>query len=216
MHGILSDCRVLPVVTANDVKTTVQLAKTLEKGGMRAVEITLRTDAALDAIRAVKAEVPGVRVAAGTIVNPDDLARAIAAGADFFVSPGCTGQLLAAAAETGVDFLPGIATASELMLAMDHGFGHFKLFPAVAAGGISLLKGLGGPFPEAYFCPTGGLNRQNFREFLALPNVLCCGGSWMVGDDLVNAGEWQQIEDLASEAMSDSENQLRGDCNGTG
>jgi 2-dehydro-3-deoxyphosphogluconate aldolase/(4S)-4-hydroxy-2-oxoglutarate aldolase len=216
MHEILSECRVLPVVTANDVETTVQLAKTLEKGGMRAVEITLRTGAALDAIRAVKAEVPGVRVAAGTIANPDDLARAIAAGADFFVSPGSTGQLLAAAVEAGVDFLPGIATASELMLAMDHGFGHFKLFPAVAAGGISLLKGFGGPFPGAYFCPTGGLNRQNFRDFLALPNVLCCGGSWMVADDLVNGGEWLQIEHLAQEAMGDTENYLQGESNVTG
>lgn len=201
MHSILADCRVLPVVTAHDVETTVQLTRALMRGGMRAVEITLRTDAALDSIRAIKAEIPGALVAAGTIAHPDDLVKAMDAGADFFVSPGSTPQLLAAAVEAQVDFLPGVATASELMQGLDYGFACFKLFPAVAAGGIGLLNGLAGPFPEVYFCPTGGLNRQNFQDFLALPNVLCCGGSWMVGETLVKGGDWQQIEELALEAM---------------
>jgi len=201
IHSILAECRVLPVVTAHSVETTVQLAQTLINGGMRAVEITLRTDAALDSIRAVKAEVPEAIVAAGTITNPNDLSKAIDAGADLFVSPGSTGKLLAAVVEADVDFLPGIATASELMRGLDYGFSAFKLFPAVAVGGIKLLKGFAGPFPDVHFCPTGGLNPQNFRSFLALPNVVCCGGSWMVADDLVRAGKWQEIEGLAREAM---------------
>ena len=211
MYTTLAECRVLPVVTAHDVETTIELTRALVKGGMRAVEITLRTEAALDCIRAVKEEVPEVLVAAGTIATPVDLAKAMDAGADFFVSPGSTSKLLAAAAEAQVSFLPGIATASELMQAMDHGFNHFKLFPAVAAGGITLLKSLAGPFPEAQFCPTGGLNRQNFRDFLALPNVLCCGGSWMVADDLVAGAYWQQVEDLAREAMNNSNHDSQGE-----
>ena len=211
MYATLAEFRVLPVVTARDVETTIELTRALVKGGMRAVEITLRTPAALDYIRAVKAEVPEALVAAGTIATPVDLAKAMDAGADFFVSPGSTSNLLAAAAEAQVSFLPGIATASELMQAMDHGFNHFKLFPAVAAGGITLLKSLAGPFPEAQFCPTGGLNRQNFRDFLALPNVLCCGGSWMVADDLVAGAQWLQIEELAREAMSNSNYSSQGE-----
>ena len=203
IHSVLAECRVLPVVTAHSVETTVQLAQALISGGMRAVEITLRTESALDSIRAVKAEVPEAIVAAGTIVNPDDLSRAIDAGADLFVSPGSTGKLLAAAVEAEVNFLPGIASASELMRGIDYGFSTFKLFPAVAVGGINLLKGFSGPFPDVHFCPTGGLNQKNFRSFLALTNVVCCGGSWMVADDLVCAGNWQEIENLAREAMSD-------------
>ena len=201
----LENCRVLPVITAYDVETTVRLTRTLLQGGMRAVEITLRTEAALDSIRAVKAEIPDALVAAGTVTNPDDLGRAMEAGADFCVSPGLTDGLLRAASETGVDFVPGVATASEIMLGMDFGYHCFKLFPAVAVGGINLIKSLAGPFPDLYFCPTGGLNQQNFRQFLALPNVICCGGSWMVADELVNGGKWKQIEALAGEAMGNDE-----------
>ena len=138
----LENCRVLPVVTAHDVETTVRLTRTLLQGGMRAVEITLRTEAALDSIRAVKAEVPDALVAAGTVTNPDDLGRAMDAGADFCVSPGLTVSLLHAASEAGVDFVPGVATASEIMLGMDYGYRCFKLFPAVAVGGMDLIKSL--------------------------------------------------------------------------
>lgn len=201
----LEECRVLPVVTAHEVETTVQLTKALLRGGMRAVEVTLRTEVALDSIRAVKAEVPGVLVAAGTNTNPDDLGRAIDAGADFCVSPGLTEQLLRAASEAEIDFVPGVATASEIMLGMDYGYQCFKLFPATAVGGMNLIKSLAGPFPDLHFCPTGGLNPQNFRDFLALPNVVCCGGSWMVTDELVSAGKWVQIEALARDAMADGE-----------
>ena len=201
-QSLLKSCRVLPVVTATDVESTVQLTRTLHKGGMKAVEITLRTAAALDSIRAVKAEVPGILVAAGTVTNPDEMAAAVAAGADFCVSPGSTDRLLRAASEAGVDFVPGVATASEVMMGMDYGYRSFKLFPAVAVGGMKLLKSLAGPYPDIRFCPTGGLTPENFREFLALPNVICCGGSWMVADELVNAGSWDEIERLARDAMA--------------
>jgi 2-dehydro-3-deoxyphosphogluconate aldolase/(4S)-4-hydroxy-2-oxoglutarate aldolase len=202
-QSLLKSCRVLPVVTATDVESTVQLTRTLHKGGMKAVEITLRTAAALDSIRAVKAEVPGILVAAGTVTNPDDMETAVAAGADFCVSPGSTERLLRAASEAGVDFVPGVATASEVMMGMDYGYQSFKLFPAVAVGGMKLLKSLAGPYPDIRFCPTGGLTPANFREFLALPNVICCGGSWMVADELVDSGSWDEVERLARDAMTD-------------
>jgi 2-dehydro-3-deoxyphosphogluconate aldolase/(4S)-4-hydroxy-2-oxoglutarate aldolase len=203
-QALLERCRVLPVITATDVESTVQLTRTLLSGGMAAVEITLRTEAGLDSIRAVKDQVPEILVAAGTVTNPSELEAAVNAGADFCVSPGLTEQLLRASSEAGVDFVPGVATASEVMLGMDYGYTTFKLFPAVAAGGINLLKSLGGPYPQVKFCPTGGLTPQNFREFLALPNVVCCGGSWMVADNLVSSGQWTEIERLAREAMGES------------
>ena len=199
----LGHCRVLPVITARDVASTVCLAQALEQGGMQAVEITLRTPAALDSLRAVKAAVPGMLVAAGTVTSPDLLAQAAEAGADFCVSPGTTETLLRAASAKGVRLLPGVATASEVMLGMDYGLDLFKLFPAVSVGGINLLKSLAGPFPTVRFCPTGGLGPSNFREFLALPNVLCCGGSWMVTEEMVLAGDWGKIETLARRAMDD-------------
>jgi 2-dehydro-3-deoxyphosphogluconate aldolase/(4S)-4-hydroxy-2-oxoglutarate aldolase len=202
-QALLSSFQVLPVVTAYDADVTVQLARTLRSGGMKAIEITLRTAAALDAIRAVKQQVPEIQVAAGTITNPTELAAAADAGADFFVSPGSTAQLLQAARRMGVDFVPGVATASEVMMGLDHGFSVFKLFPAMAAGGIPLLKSLAGPYPSVRFCPTGGLTPANFREFLELPNVICCGGSWMVADGLVRDGNWNEIERLAGEAMAE-------------
>ena len=200
--ALLSSFRVLPVVTADDADVTVQLARTLRNGGMKAIEITLRTAAALDAIRAVKQQVPEIQVAAGTITNPAELAAAVDAGADFFVSPGSTTQLLQAARRMGVDFVPGVATASEVMMGLDHDFTVFKLFPATAAGGIPLLNSLAGPYPNVRFCPTGGLTPANFREFLDLPNVICCGGSWMVAEGLVRNGNWSEIERLAAEAMA--------------
>ena len=198
----LAACRVLPVVTARDVASTVELARALERGGMRAIEITLRTEAALDAIVAVKAEVPGLLVAAGTVNTPADLERVVAAGATLALSPGATDELLQAASAASLDFVPGVATASEVMRAMAYGFEVFKLFPATAVGGMNMLKSLGGPFPGARFCPTGGLNRDNFCDFLALDNVICCGGSWMVASNLVDNGQWQTIEQLAREAMT--------------
>jgi 2-dehydro-3-deoxyphosphogluconate aldolase/(4S)-4-hydroxy-2-oxoglutarate aldolase len=204
LQTVLEACRVLPVVTAIDVDSTLALARALQRGGMRAIEITLRSDAALESIRAVQNEVPGLRVAAGTVTNPAELDQALTAGATLVLSPGATPQLLQAAAESGVDFVPGVATASEIMAGLNHGFGIFKLFPAEAAGGIALLKSFAGPFPSIRFCPTGGLHPGNFREYLALPNVICCGGSWMVGAELVHNGRFEEIEALARAAMADT------------
>jgi 2-dehydro-3-deoxyphosphogluconate aldolase/(4S)-4-hydroxy-2-oxoglutarate aldolase len=199
----LAGYRVLPVITAEDVESTVALSRALLDGGMRAVEITLRTDAALEAIAAVRSALPDMTVAAGTVTNPRELQAAVSAGCDFHVSPGLTEPLLAAAREAAVTLVPGVATPSEIMLGMDYGLDCFKLFPAVPVGGIALLKALAGPFPGLAFCPTGGLNPENFRDFLALPNVVCCGGSWMVAPELVRQGDWDTIRQLAASAMQD-------------
>jgi len=169
---------------------------------MGAIEITLRTDAALDAIAAVRDEVPEMMVAAGTVTNPSELEQVVKAGVSLALSPGGTDRLLAAAAEAPLQFIPGVATASDVMRAMDYGMSVCKLFPATVVGGEAMLKALGGPFPNMKFCPTGGLGPKNFRDFLALPNVVCCGGSWMVAADLVDNGRWDEIEQLAREAMS--------------
>jgi 2-dehydro-3-deoxyphosphogluconate aldolase/(4S)-4-hydroxy-2-oxoglutarate aldolase len=197
----LANCRVLPVIVAHDVKSTVRLAQALQNGGMRAVEITLRTPAALDSLREVKSALPGMLVAAGSVTSPEGLERALDVGVDFCVSPGTTDALLRAANEQGMPFLPGVATASEVLLGMEHGYNQFKLFPAEAVGGMQLLNSLAGPFPNARFCPTGGLSRDNFRDYLALPNVVCCGGSWMASDAMVKSGSWDEIEQLARESM---------------
>ena len=199
----LQASRVLPVVTAGDVDSTVQLARALQRGGMAAIEITLRTPSAMDAIVAVKKEVPGLLVAAGTVNTPAELEQVVGAGVELALSPGATNALLEAAATAPLDFVPGVASASEVMNALDHGFAICKLFPATTLGGEAMLKSLGGPFPEVLFCPTGGLDPTNYRQFLALPNVICCGGSWMVAADLVDNGRWGDIEELAREAMSE-------------
>ncbi len=203
LRDFLSDCRVLPVVTADSVDSTVMLAQTLADAGMVAVEITLRTDAALDAIAAVREAVPSLTIGSGTICNGSDLERAVRAGASFHVSPGITPELLQAAADAQAILLPGVASASDVMLGLNYGLDTFKLFPATAVGGINMLKSLGGPFPEVAFCPTGGLTADNFRDFLALPNVLCCGGSWMVSSALVQQKQWDMIRTLAKQAMTD-------------
>lgn len=200
----LRACRVLPVITVIDVESTLQLASALQRGGMRAVEVTLRSAAALDAIAELRRQMPGLLVAAGTVLGPPEVERALAAGAQLLVSPGSTDALLAAAAENDAPLLPGVATASEVMRGLDAGLSRFKLFPAEAVGGRSLLKSLAGPFPDVEFCPTGGLGPGNFRDYLALSNVICCGGSWMVDRELVQNERWSEIERLAAEAMSDA------------
>ncbi|AQA18412.1 keto-deoxy-phosphogluconate aldolase [Halioglobus japonicus] len=202
LEQTLAASRVLPVVTAGDISATINLARALQRGGMTAIEITLRTPTALDAIAAVQREVPELLVAAGTVNTPADVARVVDAGVTLALSPGATPALLQAAAEAPLDFVPGVASASEILQAQAYGFELFKLFPAVTLGGLGMLKALGGPFPEARFCPTGGLSPENFRDFLALPNVVCCGGSWMVASSLVAGGDWDEIERLAREAMS--------------
>jgi 2-dehydro-3-deoxyphosphogluconate aldolase / (4S)-4-hydroxy-2-oxoglutarate aldolase len=198
----LSAYRVLPVVTARDVDSTVALSRALLAGGMGAIEITLRTPAAMDAIAAVRQELPEMLVAAGTVTTPDELEQVVAAGVSLALSPGATDRLLTAAAEAPLQFIPGVASASDVMRVVDYGVTVCKLFPATVLGGQAMLKALAGPFPDMRFCPTGGLSPDNFRDFLALPNVVCCGGSWMVAGDLVDNARWDEIERLAREAMS--------------
>ncbi|MGL4565546.1 MAG: bifunctional 4-hydroxy-2-oxoglutarate aldolase/2-dehydro-3-deoxy-phosphogluconate aldolase [Halioglobus sp.] len=197
----LRECRVLPVVTAVDVDSTVQLARALNRGGMKAIEITLRSSAALDSILAVQQEVPEMLVAAGTVNTPAQLESVLKAGVKLALSPGATAELLRAAADSGVFFIPGAASASEVMQGMLYGFELFKFFPAEAAGGVAMLESLAGPFPQIEFCPTGGLNPANFRSYLALPNVVCCGGSWMVNSELISQGRWGEVEELARQIM---------------
>lgn len=191
---------VIAVVTVADAAQAAPLARALVAGGVPAVEITLRTPAALAAISQAAA-VPGAMVGAGTVLSARDLEAAAAAGATFAVSPGATPALLAAGRDGPIPLLPGVASASELMLGLEHGYDRFKFFPAQAAGGPALLKGLAGPFPQAVFCPTGGVSLENARDYLVLPNVACVGGSWLAPETLVADGDWAAIEVLARTAV---------------
>ena len=201
LESILAASRVLPVITAIDVDSTVELAAALAAGGMRCLEITLRSETGLESLRAVKEAQPDLWVAAGTVTRGEQVAAAVDAGADLCLSPGISEELLLATAAAGAPFVPGIATASEIMLGASHGIEIFKYFPA-HLGGTAALKAFGGPFPDALFCPTGGLRPDNFRDYLALPNVICCCGSWMVSKELVTGQRWGDIEALAREAMA--------------
>ena len=192
---------VIPVLTIEKVEHAVPLAKALVAGGIRTLEVTLRTDAALDAAKAIIAEVPEAIVGIGTILNPDDLARAMDIGAKFGISPGATPELVKAAAVSTFLFAPGIATASELMQALGHGFDVVKFFPAEQAGGIKALRALGGPFPNVRFCPTGGVGEANAASWLAEPNVLCVGGSWLCPAADIRSGNWAGITAMCDRAM---------------
>ena len=195
-------CKVLPVVVTDDVERSVKLAQVLANAGMSTIELTLRTKNALACIQAIKEQVPEMTVAAGTVTNVMELVNALQAGAEFVLSPGNSETLIRAAKARDVLFIPGVSTASEIMLGREHDITLFKVFPAEAIGGVGLLKSLAGPFPDVQFCPTGGLNPENFREYLALDCVTCIGGSWMVKADMIEAGQWERIEELAREAVS--------------
>lgn len=192
--------KIIPVVTIENASDAVALARTLVDAGLPVIEITLRTQAGLDAIRAIAAEVPDAHVGAGTVRNVGQGRDAVEAGAKFVVSPGVTGALLDAAADWAVPYLPGTATASEMMRAADRGITLMKLFPAESIGGVGLLKSLAAPLADLQFCPTGGITQDNAARYLALPNVACVGGSWMVPTAAVAARNWQQIGRLASAA----------------
>jgi 2-dehydro-3-deoxyphosphogluconate aldolase/(4S)-4-hydroxy-2-oxoglutarate aldolase len=192
---------VIPVLTIEKVEHAVPLAKALVAGGVRTLEVTLRTDAAAEAAKAIVAEVPDAIVGIGTILNADDLARAKALGAKFGISPGLTPDLLKAAAACDLPFAPGIATASELMQALAAGFDVVKFFPAEQAGGIKALRALAGPFPNVRFCPTGGIGDANAATWLAEPNVLCVGGSWVCPPAEIRAGNWAGITAMCDSAM---------------
>lgn len=197
---LLSQAPVLPVIVVDDPDTAVPLAEALVAGGLPVLEVTLRTPAALGAITAMS-RVAGAIVGAGTVTRPAQFEQVRLAGAEFVVTPGCTSTLLATAADTGIPVIPGVMTPSEALAALAAGFDHLKLFPAGPAGGIPLLKALAGPLPEARFCPTGGVGPDNLRDYLALPNVVCVGGSWVVPTDKVQAGDWTGITELARQAV---------------
>lgn len=199
---LLSLSPVLPVVTLNNANHAVATAAALLEGGIAVLEITLRTAAALTAIRQIKHMLPEMRVGAGTIIHPAQIEAAAEAGADFAISPGCNHSLLHTARNSPITFIPGIATPSELMLALEYGFDTVKLFPAEAVGGVSLLKALHGPFPDVRFCPTGGITVENAGGYLKLPNVLCVGGSWLAPPPLLANQDWHAITQLARTAIT--------------
>ncbi|NYT44654.1 bifunctional 4-hydroxy-2-oxoglutarate aldolase/2-dehydro-3-deoxy-phosphogluconate aldolase [Alcaligenaceae bacterium] len=197
---LLEHSPVMPVIVIHDLDTAVDLARALVTGGVRSLEITLRSENALQAIRLISTEVPEALVGVGTVRNARQLELALEAGARFAVSPGLTPDIAHAVRLAGIPFLPGVATASESMHAADQGFTVQKLFPAEAVGGAALLKALYGPLPDIVFCPTGGIHAGNAATYLALPNVKCVGGSWLTPENAVAGRDWPAITRLAQEA----------------
>ena len=200
MDSVLDLTPVLPVVVLDDVTDAAPLARALLTGGLRAIEVTLRTPAALSAIQQIAHEVPDAVVGAGTVLTPDHVAAAAAAGARFLVSPGWTDRLLDAMRGSGLPFLPGVSTASEALGLLERDVADMKFFPAEAAGGTAYLKSLAAPLPQARFCPTGGIDADRAPDYLALPNVACVGGTWMVPKDALRAKAWDEITELACKA----------------
>jgi 2-dehydro-3-deoxyphosphogluconate aldolase / (4S)-4-hydroxy-2-oxoglutarate aldolase len=202
IETILRLSPVMPVVTIEDATLAADLARALVNGGIRVIEVTLRTDAALRAIENIARKVPEISVGAGTVLDPKDLQSAVQAGAAFAISPGATPELLAAGRQSRIPYLPAIATASELMFGLAAGYRFFKYFPANVAGGVAGLKAFNGPFSQARFCPTGGVTPSTANSYLELPNVVCVGGSWLTPLDLQAARDWRQIESLARAAAA--------------
>lgn len=198
---IASRAPVIPVLVLDDVAHARPLAEALVAGGLPALEVTLRTPAALDCIRAM-AEVPGGIVGAGTLLTPEDVKAAKAAGAMFGVSPGATDRLIQACIDEDLPLLPGAATATEAMLLLEKGYDMLKFFPAESSGGAPALKAIGAPIPQISFCPTGGVSLKNKTDYLSLPNVVCVGGSWVAPKDKMIAGDWAGIETLARDART--------------
>jgi len=200
IHDIMLLAPVIPVVVVEDVGHAVKLAKALVAGGLPAIEVTLRTSVALEALKAIAEEVEGAFAGAGTVVTPAQIKQVEEAGAKFMVSPGVSENLLDAADDSPLPLLPGTATASEVMRLGERGYGHMKFFPGSLAGGAPYLKALSGPLPDYRFCPTGGVSLANAGEYLGLQNVLCVGGSWVAPKNLVEAGDWDGITKIAREA----------------
>jgi 2-dehydro-3-deoxyphosphogluconate aldolase / (4S)-4-hydroxy-2-oxoglutarate aldolase len=202
LGSLLARTPVVPVLVVEDTATAVPLARALVAGGLPVLEITFRTAAALEVIRAIGAEVDGAIVGAGTVLTPRQLDEVAACGARFAVSPGATESLLEAARDSIVPLLPGAATASEVMRLLELGYAHMKFFPAEPAGGVALLKALASPLPGARFCPTGGIDAERAKAYLALPNVVCVGGSWVAPTDAIGRGDWAKITELARAAAA--------------
>jgi 2-dehydro-3-deoxyphosphogluconate aldolase/(4S)-4-hydroxy-2-oxoglutarate aldolase len=202
LEPLLRRAPVVPVLAVDSVAAALPLARALVEGGLPVLEITLRTPVALEVIRALAEEVEGAVVGAGTVLKPGQYRAAERAGARFVVSPGATEALLDAAAASAVPFLPGSATASEVMRLLEQGYRCLKFFPAAPAGGVAYLKALAAPLPEVLFCPTGGIDAAGAKEYLALPNVICVGGSWVAPGPAVGAGDWGRIRELAAAAAA--------------
>jgi len=201
LAALFEQATIIPVLTIERLEDTVPLAKALVAGGVRTLEITLRTPVAIESAKAIMAYVPDAVVGIGTILNADDLARAEGIGARFGISPGATPDLLKAAAASALPFAPGIATASELMLGLLHGFNLVKFFPAEQSGGIKALRALAGPFPDVRFCPTGGIAEANAASWLAEPNVVAVGGSWLCPAADIRSGNWAGITAICNRTM---------------
>lgn len=199
---VLNAGPVMPVMVIQNLDDAIPLAEALVAGGIRVLEITLRTPIALEAIKLIADNVKDAIVGAGTITTPEQLKAAEDAGAVFAISPGLTPKLLAAAQTGNIALIPGIATLSELMLGMEYGLDHFKFFPAEAAGGIPMLKAIAGPVPYVTFCPTGGISPENYNDYLALSNVACVGGSWLAPADAVKTKNWAKVTELAQAAIA--------------
>ncbi|MGF1593361.1 MAG: bifunctional 4-hydroxy-2-oxoglutarate aldolase/2-dehydro-3-deoxy-phosphogluconate aldolase [Kiloniellaceae bacterium] len=199
---ILKLAPVVPVLAIENAAMAVPLARALVAGGLKAIEVTFRTPAALDSIRAIAGEVEGAVVGAGTVLTPTQVDEAVAAGCRFMVSPGASLDLLTAVRDCPIPLLPGAATASEAMTLLEQGYALQKFFPAEPAGGVAYLKALAAPLPAIRFCPTGGISRDNAGRYLELPNVVCVGGSWVAPAERVAAGDWAGIEALARDAAA--------------
>ena len=192
---------IVPVIALDDEADALELAQALLDGGIRIMEITLRTEAGLKSIEAIAKAMPQMNVGAGTVLNTDDFKKAVKHGAQFVFSPGISEELMQTSRELGVALIPGVATASEVMLAKNNGFEHCKLFPATLAGGVEALKAFSGPFSSMRFCPTGGVNLNNIKDFLALDNVVCAGGSWIVPKQAIKDKNFKAITTLCKEAL---------------
>lgn len=199
---VFSQGPVVPVLVIERVEDAVPIAKALMAGGINVLEVTLRTQAAIDVIAKIAQEVPDAYIGAGTVTNREQLKAVTEAGAKFAISPGLTADLLAAGKEGSIALIPGVSNISDLMKANDAGYDHLKFFPAEAAGGVNALKSIGGPFPNTTFCPTGGISLKNYKEYLALPNVKCVGGSWLAPTEAIESKDWDVLTQLAKEACA--------------
>lgn len=200
IQEILSAAPVVPVIVIDELEDAIPLARALYNGGLRALEVTLRTPVAAEAVKQIKEALPEAYVGTGTVVDKASFEASVNAGADFMVSPGVSSELLELAKSSDIPFLPGAATPSEAMELASHGFKFLKFFPAEAAGGAPMLKSIGGPLPQVTFCPTGGISLESAPKYLALNNVVCVGGTWMLDKSLIANKDWQAIEALAKQA----------------
>jgi 2-dehydro-3-deoxyphosphogluconate aldolase/(4S)-4-hydroxy-2-oxoglutarate aldolase len=193
---------IVPVLVIKDVEDALPIARALLAAGIKVLEVTLRTPAALDVIKIIAEELPEACIGAGTVTNREMLKRCQDAGAKFAISPGLTKDLLQAGNEGNIALIPGISSISEMMDGIDFGYDHLKFFPAEASGGVKAIQSIGGPFPGIRFCPTGGINLSNVNDYLALSNVACCGGSWLVTDEIIKNKDWDKITELAKQALA--------------